>query len=153
MVECIAADGWLMDPMVIFTGSGTYMESWFYQSENLPPNTILGLSSNGWINDELAIIWLDAFIKASGSKRRLRRGEKRYLIFDGHGAHLTLEFLQKCEDNNIIPFGFLPHTTHLCQPLDGKPFLSYKQHYRALNSEIAFWSGASLGKSDFLRMI
>jgi hypothetical protein len=30
MVECIAADGWLMDPMVIFTGSGTYMESWFY---------------------------------------------------------------------------------------------------------------------------
>lgn len=27
IVECIAADGWLMDPMVIFTGSGTFMES------------------------------------------------------------------------------------------------------------------------------
>jgi hypothetical protein len=150
-VECIAADGWQMDPLFIFKSGGIFMESWFHGSEGLPPNTIVATSSTGWINDELALVWLDSFIKATID--RTKKGEKCYLIFDGHGAHLTLEFLQKCEDNNIIPFGFLPHSTHLCQPLDGKPFLSYKQHFRSFNNDLSFWAGEPVGKSEFLRII
>jgi hypothetical protein len=75
------------------------------------------------------------------------------LIFDGHGSHLTLEFIQICEDTNIIPLGFLPHTTHLCQPLDGKPFLSYKQHFRLINNDLFYWGGQPCGKTEFLRII
>ena len=29
----------------------------------------------------------------------MKKGEKRILIFDGHNSYLTLEFLQKCEDD------------------------------------------------------
>jgi hypothetical protein len=151
-VECIAADGWHMDPLFIFK-SGVFMESWYYESEDLPPNTITATSPNGWISDEISLGWLQYFIDATNHDGRTKRGEKRILIFDGHGAHLTLEFLQKCEDNNIIPFGFLPHSTHLCQPLDGKPFLSYKQHFRTANNEASYWAGQPYGKSDFLQMI
>jgi hypothetical protein len=150
-LECIAADGWQMDPLFIFKSGGVFMEAWFDGSEDLPPNTMVGTSPNGWISDQLANQWLDYFIEAT--RDRTKRGEKRIIIFDGHGAHLTLEFLQKCEDHDILPFGFIAHSTHLCQPLDGKPFLSYKQHFRSLNNEISYWAGEPMGKAEFLRVI
>ena len=112
------------------------MESWFNESEALPPDTMIATSPNGWISDELAIQWLQSFINATNE--RTKKGEKRILIFDGHGSHLTVEFLQLYKDNSIIPFGFLPHTTHLCQPLDGKPFLSYKQHFCCMNNKLSY---------------
>ncbi|XBQ87908.1 hypothetical protein V6000_010136 [Aspergillus fumigatus] len=127
------------------------MECWFNESEALPPNTTIATQANGWISDELAHQWPQSFIKATNE--RTKRGEKRILIFDGHGSHLTVDFLQTCEDNGVIPFGFLPHTTHLCQPLDGKPFLSYKQHFRRINNELSYWAGEPVGKSEFLRVI
>lgn len=83
----------------------------------------------------------------------MKKGEKRILIFDGHDSHLTLEFLQKCEDHDILPFSFSPHSTHLCQPLDGKPFLSYKQHLQSLNNDVSYRAGKSMRKAEFLRMI
>ena len=150
-IECISADGWVMDPFFIFKGGGIFMESWFNESEALPPHTVIATSPNGWVSDELALQWLQCFIEATN--KHTKRGEKRILIFDGHGSHLTVEFLQRCEDNGIIPFGFLPHTTHLCQPLDGKPFLSYKQHFRHINNDLSYWAGEPVGKSEFLRVI
>jgi hypothetical protein len=55
-LECIAADGWQMDPLYIFKGTGkNLMEAWFYGSENLPPDTMTAISPNGWISDELAL--------------------------------------------------------------------------------------------------
>lgn len=47
----------------------------------------------------------------------------------------------------------MAHTTHLCQPLDGKPFLSHKQHFRSVNNDLSYWAGQSVGKSEFLRVI
>jgi DDE superfamily endonuclease. len=127
------------------------MEAWFDGSDDLPPNTMIGTSPNGWISDELANQWLDYFIKAT--RDRTNRGKKRVIIFDGHGSHLTLEFLQTCEDHDILPFGFIAYSTHLCQPLDGKPFLSYKQHFRSLNNDISYWTGEPMGKAEFLCVI
>jgi hypothetical protein len=49
------------------------------------------MSPNGWISDELAIQWIQSFIKAIN--QRTKKGEKQILIFNGHGSHLTLEFL------------------------------------------------------------
>jgi hypothetical protein len=151
-VECIGADGWLMDPFFIFKASGkNHMEVWYRGAEALPPDTMTAISPNGWISDELALAWLEKFDIAT--RDRTKQGEKRYLIFDGHGAHLTLEFLEYCEKHAITPFGFLPHSTHLCQPLDGKPFLAYKQQFRLHNNELSFWGGRPYGKPEFLQII
>jgi hypothetical protein len=87
-----------------------------------------GTSLKGCNSYELALNWLDVSIKATTN--RMKRGEKRIMIFDGHGSHLTLEILQRCEDHDIIPVVFLPHLTYLCQPLHGKQFLSYKQIFK-----------------------
>lgn len=84
------------------------------------------------------------------TKDRTKRGEKRVLIFDGHESHKTVEFLQLYEEFDILPFCFRPHTTHICQPLDGKPFLAYKQNFRKQNNLIAQWGGIPGSKADFL---
>lgn len=151
-LECIAADGWQMDPMFIFK-SATFQESWFHGSEALPSKTLIAISSSGWISDELILQWLNYFHKATNGCDRTKKGEKRVLIFDGHSAHFSAEFLQKCQDYNIICVAFEPHSTHLCQPLDGKPFLSYKQHFRVVNNELAYYAGQPAGKAEFLRVI
>lgn len=152
-VECISADGWIMDLFFIFKASGNFIETWYQGSETLPPEIMTAISLNGWISDELALAWLYQFDRVTKDPNRTKQGGKRYLIFDGHGAHLTLEFLQYCEDNSIIPFGFLPHSTHLCQPLDGKSFLNFKQQFRLINNDLSFWGGRLYGKAEFLRII
>lgn len=149
-IECIAADGWIMTPLFIFKGE-RFMESWFDHPDL--PNFYTAVSEKGYINDQLAIDWLHKFHEETSIPERLKRDEKRVLIFDGHTAHLTVEFLQLCEDYKILPFCFRPHTTHICQPLDGKPFLTYKTHFRSQNNEISQWGGVPAGKSDFLKDI
>ncbi|KAJ5742297.1 transcriptional regulator family: Centromere protein B DNA-binding region [Penicillium manginii] len=149
-LECIAADGSSIPPLYIFKGS-TFQEDWFYASEQLPEGTITSVSKNGWINDDLALEWLNHFQKHTID--RVRPGEKRLLLFDGHGSHKTEEFITRCLNWDIIPFCFLAHSTHICQPLDGKPFLALKQHFKKENNELSFWGREPAGKSEFLRVI
>ncbi|KAJ5743320.1 transcriptional regulator family: Centromere protein B DNA-binding region [Penicillium manginii] len=149
-LECIAADGWSMAPFYIFKGQ-VPQEDWYHSSEGLPEDTITAVSTNGWINDNLALQWLHHFHKVTAN--RYKKGEKRILLFDGHGSHKTYEFIQTALDYDIIPFCFYPHSTHICQPLDGKPFLALKQHFKKQNNLHAFWSGEVAKKSEFLRII
>ena len=37
---------------------------------------------------------------------------------DGHGSHTSLEFLAHCREHKILLLRLVPHTSHLCQPLD-----------------------------------
>ena len=62
-LECIATDGWQMDPLFIFKGtSRNLIEAWFYDSENLLPDTMTAISPNSWISDKLSLAWLGYFI-------------------------------------------------------------------------------------------
>lgn len=149
-IECVAADGWQVDPWFIFKGSGISME-WFNNSEALPSDTTIATSPSGRVLDEVAVQWLQDFIKATNERTKM--GENRILIFDRHSSHLTVEFLQMCEENGIIPFGFLPRTTHLCQPLAGKLLSSYRQHFWRAHNELSYWAGEPVGKSGLLRLI
>lgn len=54
-LECIAADGWYMDPLFIFKSNGSFIECWFDNTEDITPNTMVGTSSNDWISDILAV--------------------------------------------------------------------------------------------------
>ena len=146
-IECIAADGWSAPPFFIVRGE-QHLERWYHDS--LPKDYVIAPSANGFITDQLALNWLQHFHQHTYNRAR---GEQRILLFDGHGSHLTFEFLQFCEQHNILPFCFLPHTTHFAQPLDGKPFLTYKNYYRHRNTEVSQWGGSVDDKSDFFREI
>jgi DNA uptake protein ComE-like DNA-binding protein len=53
----------------------------------------------------------------------------RLLILDGHGSHLTPEFLEYCNANCILLMVFPPHSTHSLQPLDVALFAPLSRHY------------------------
>jgi hypothetical protein len=148
-LKYVGTDGWVITPLYVFKGK-KFMESWY--GEELP-NFYIVVSEKGYMNNQLAINWLHKFYESTKDSSRTKKGEKHVLIFDGHTTHKTVEFFQLCETYEILPFCFKPHTTHLCQPLDGKPFLTYKTHLHNKNNLIAQWGGIPGDKANFLRDI
>ena len=143
-IECINASGWALPPCVIFKGK-VFIESWF---DGLPKDWRLEVSSNGWTSDQIGLRWLEKLFIPSTSSRT--KGKYRLLILDGHGSHLTAEFDQICEKNNIIAICMPPHSSHLLQPLDIGCFAVLKRSYgRLIESKIRI-NINHIDKLDFL---
>ena len=142
------ADGWVVEPYFVAPGL-VHLER-RYEDGALSEKSRIAVSSSGYSNDELASDWLHFFQKHT---RDRAHGEQRLLLFDGHGSHLTWQFLDLCEQWNIIPFVFPPHTTHIVQPLDGSPFRALKQRSREKNNTVAQWGGDPRESRIFFREI
>ena len=57
---------------------------------------------------------------------------------DNHESHRTDEFIVRCKENNIIPFTFPSHLTHILQPLDVGCFQSWKHwHDEAITTALS----------------
>jgi hypothetical protein len=78
----------------------------------------------------------------------------RLLILDGHGSHLTMEFINYCDDNKILLMTYPPHSTHSLQPLDVGIFSPLATGYSKQLEEFLHKSmGLSLiTKRDFFRL-
>lgn len=72
---------------------------------------------------------------------------------DNHHSHCTPDFILFASANNIIPYCFIPHTTHLCQPLNSTPFKCLKVFYKSNNNTVVQWGGVIDRKVDFFREI
>jgi hypothetical protein len=143
-IECINASGWALPPCVIFKGK-VYIESWF---DGLPKDWRFEVSPNGWTSDEIGLRWLERLFIPSTSSRT--KGKYRLLILDGHGSHLTAEFDQICEKNDIIAICMPPHSSHLLQPLDIGCFAALKRAYSRLIESKARARINHIDKLDFL---
>ena len=55
-IETICADGYSLPPCIIFKGQ-VYIAGWF-ESLNLPTNSRIEVSNNGWTTDEIGLRWL-----------------------------------------------------------------------------------------------
>ena len=137
-----------MEPYFVAPGL-VHLERW-YEGGTLSEESRIAVSSSGYSNDALAIDWLYFFQKHTQNRAR---GGPRLLLFDGHGSHLTWQFLYLCEQWNIIAFVFPPHTTHIVQPLDGSPFRALKERFRTKNNMIAQWGGDAKDTGCFFREI
>ena len=106
---CVSASGQVLPPAIIYEKS---FPSCPYKQLS-PSNTLHMKSPNGYIDKELFLRWFtDLFIPQT------RHLGKRMLIIDGHGSHLTLDFIDLARANDIIVYCLPPHTTHVLQPLD-----------------------------------
>jgi hypothetical protein len=137
-----------MEPYFVAPGT-VHLERW-YEGGTLSEESRIAVTPSGYSNDILGIDWLYFFDKHT---RYRACGGPRLLLYDGHGSHLTWEFLHLCEQWGIIPFIFPPHTTHLVQPLDGSPFRALKQRFRAKNNLIAQWGRDAADIGVFFREI
>lgn len=128
-IACICADGTALSPSLIYqAASGNLQDSWLQDFNPDIHNTFFASSPSGWTNNEIGLAWLkQVFNRETASKARL---SYRLLILDGHGSHITREFLEYCDSKKILIAIYPPHLTHTLQPLDVCLFSPLATAYR-----------------------
>ncbi|KAL1995986.1 hypothetical protein VTN49DRAFT_521 [Thermomyces lanuginosus] len=153
VIACVCADGTPLDPGLIYQStSGKIMDTWV---EDFDPNVhkiFLTASPTGWTNDEIGYKWLVEVFDRQTKKEA--RSSYRLLILDGHGSHLTMNFMDFCLQNKILVAVSPPHSTHTLQPLDVSVFRPLASAY---NNELMDFMKKSQGltsikKTDFLNL-
>ncbi|KAE8190035.1 hypothetical protein CF336_g5475, partial [Tilletia laevis] len=143
-VEAVNATGSAISPMVIMSGI-QHSESW--TNNSAPGDTLLAVSDKGYSDDILALRWIVHF---NNRTRRMTKGSKRLLIFDGHGSHCTKQFIDFCDQQEIIPFSLPPHSSHILQPLDVAVFQPYKHWHREAIDAATRTGCTNFSKTEFL---
>jgi hypothetical protein len=146
IIECVSSKGVSIPPAVILKGK-EHKAAW-YEESNLPPDWKLTNSANGWMIDEIGLIWLKHVFEPF-SKLYLT-GAKRLLILDGHSSHQTADFDKFCRENVIICLYMPLHTSHLLQPLDVGVFGPLKRSYGKLVEGMMVAGNNYIDKEDFL---
>ena len=70
-------------------------------------------------------------------------------ILDGHGSHITFQFVDYCERNDIILYCLPPHSTHLLQPLDVGLFSPLQHHYAKAVEDYFLTTSVSINRDTF----
>jgi len=109
--------------MIILAGKN-HQKEWYLDR---PKDWAIGVSENGWTNDDLALKWLAGTFDPHTKTRTI--GKYRLLILDGHGSHSTAGFDQFCTQNSIKSLYMPPHSSHRLQPLDVSCFGPLKHFY------------------------
>jgi DDE superfamily endonuclease/Tc5 transposase DNA-binding domain len=141
-VETINYGGRKVPPMIIFAGA-YHLRRYF--KNDLDGDILFTRSSSGYSNDKLGIKYLKHFDQYT----RNSVGKYRMLLFDGHGSHLTQEFIDFCWDNHIRPFLLPSHTTHLLQPLDVGVFQTLKHNFKKEVRKQVFLGAQEVSRVDF----
>jgi hypothetical protein len=152
LLACICADGTALDPAIIYqSASSLLQDSWLQAFE--PSNRVyFSSSSSGWTNNDIGLVWLkQVFDRSTKAKAQL---SYRLLILDGHGSHLTKEYINHCDQNRILLMIYPPHSTHMLQPLD---VVMFKPLSSAYSGEVAAFMErcqglTSMSKRDFYPM-
>jgi hypothetical protein len=73
---------------------------------------------------------------------------------DGHGSHVTIEFIEYCDKARILLAIYPPHSTHTLQPLDVCMFKPLSTAYSAELSDFMYncQGFSSITKRDFFRL-
>lgn len=109
IVGCVSAAGFCMPPMVIWDRKTLAPELTMGEVSG----TIYGLSSNGWMDQELFDIWFtNHFLRYVPAIRPI------LLLLDGHSSHYSPITIRLAAEQQVILFALPPNTTHLSQPLD-----------------------------------
>jgi uncharacterized protein YndB with AHSA1/START domain len=119
LLATVCADGTALPPGIIYQSDNSTLQApWVAAIDTEKHDCFISSSPSGWTNKELGLAWLQqVFERCTKQKARLGR-DWRLLIVDGHGSHLTFEFLEYCEAHRILVSVLPPHSTHTLQPLD-----------------------------------
>jgi len=147
VVECICGDGSVLDPLVIFRGKNFNTE-WLVPKK-YTPNWRFSASTRGWTSDVHGLEWLRRCFEPA--TREKANGGYRILILDGHGSHVTLPFINHCRQHKIILLRLIPHTSHLCQPLDVGLFRPLKGALSSRLAPLLQTEVARISKSEWVK--
>ncbi|KAF7576139.1 hypothetical protein PtrM4_003790 [Pyrenophora tritici-repentis] len=127
VLACCCADGSSLPPALIYAAkNGAIRSSWVEDIKAGEHEVFVSSSPTGWSNDNVGLAWLEQVFDRSTKQRS---GRWRLLILDGHGSHLTMEFIKYCDRHRILLMILPPHSTHTLQPLDVVLFKPLSQAY------------------------
>ena len=153
LIACICADGSAIEPALIYqAASGSLQSSWVEEINPEKHSAFITSSPSGWTNNEIGIAWLKQVFDRY--TREKARRSYRLLILDGHGSHVTMDFIDYCDQNKILLAIFPPHSTHTLQPLDVCMFKPLSTAYSAeLSAFLSRCQGlSSVAKRDFFSL-
>jgi len=127
LIACVGASGEALPPALVYTGKTGLRSGWVDDVETEKPQVFFANSLSGWSNNELRLAWLEQVFERFTKERAMRRW--RLLILDGHGSHVTTEFINFCDAHKILLTVFPPHATHTLQPLDVGLFSPLASNY------------------------
>ena len=109
VVGCVSAAGYCIPPIIILDRKTLHPDMTIGEL----PGTIYGLSSKGWIDQELFKMWFEGhFLQYAPPVCPL------ILLMDGHSAHFCPDTIQIAAEQQVLLFTLPPNTTHVSQPLD-----------------------------------
>jgi len=142
-IECISADGRCLKPMIIWPAS-THRANW---TTHPTPGWVYACSDSGFTDSYISLQWL---MRVFDPQTKEQANQKpRVLIWDGFGAHETLEILEFCFANNIILCRIPSHTSHKLQPCDIAVFGPLKAAYRDQVERLERGGVGTIGKEHF----
>jgi hypothetical protein len=151
-ITCLAticADGSALPPALIFAALGDLRDTWVAGIEAGKHEVFCATSPTGWSNNDIGLSWLEQVFQRATKEKALR--DYRLLIVDGHGSHLTMDFINYCDSKRILLAILPPHSTHTLQPLDVVMFKPLAAAYsKELTNHIHTTQGLiPINKTDF----
>ena len=150
VLACICADGSALPPGLIYEAANKGIQStWVEEIKAGEHKVFITSSSSGWTNNDIGLAWLEQVFDRC-TKQKARRSY-RLLVLDGHGSHITMDFIDYCDQNKILLCILPPHSTHTLQPLDVTMFKPLSTAYSAeLTNHLHKSQGlAPITKGDF----
>lgn len=130
LLACVCADGSALLPSLIYQSSNKAIQSSWVKDIKAGTHSVhVSSSPSGWTNNDLGLAWLEQVFDRY-TKAKARRSY-RLLILDGHGSHVTMDFIKYCDQNKILLAILPPHSTHTLQPLDVVLFKPLSSAYSA----------------------
>ncbi|KAF7578265.1 Membrane-bound metallopeptidase [Pyrenophora tritici-repentis] len=127
VLACCCADGSSLPPSLIYASAkGAIRSSWVEDIKAGEHDIFVSSSPTGWSNNNIGLAWLEQVFDRCTKQRS---GRWRLLILDGHGSHVTMEFIKYCDRHSILLMILPPHSTHTLQPLDVVLFKPLSQAY------------------------
>jgi len=119
LLATVCADGSVLPPGIIYQSANSSLQaSWVADVKAGKHDVFIASSPSGWTNDNIGLAWLEQVFNRC-TKQKARHGRDwRLLILDGHGSHITKDFIDYCDSYRILLAVFPPHSTHTLQPLD-----------------------------------
>jgi hypothetical protein len=127
LLACVCGNGEALPPALIYDGKAGLQSSWVEDVKVGKHQVFLTNSPSRCTNNDIGLAWLEQLFERFTAAKACRQW--RFLIVDGHGSHLTREFIDFCNARKILLAVFPPHSTHTLQPLDVVLFLPLSNYY------------------------
>ena len=125
-IHCsVSAAGATMPPFIIFKKSfpgGQY-------TRNGPDGALYGRQESGFMDTDL---FLKRFEQIFIIHAKPSENHPVLLLLDGHISHCSPQLIECVTKNHVTLLALLPHTTHICQPLDVSVYKSLKSNLSKL---------------------